>query len=196
MKIKLFLSAAICLSLSNTTLANNVDLCVTKIKAELYTEAVPYCEKACNLNDGVGCNNLGELYDKGHGVKQDHQRAKNYYEKSCNLNDDGQGCAKLGELYESKQDYQQAKIYYEKSCHTDDELEYGYDPNLTSGCNNLGSLYKNGKGVISVKEFKRILNTLGDKICEEEVDEIIQKVDPKNKGYIDYKELTKIIVDQ
>ena len=27
----------------------------------------------------------------------------------------------------------------------------------------------------------------------EEVDEIIQKVDPKNKGYIDYKELTKII---
>ena len=55
---------------------------------------------------------------------------------------------------------------------------------------------KNGKGVISVKEFKRILNTLGDKICEEEVDEIIQKVDPKNIGYIDYKELTKIIVDQ
>ena len=55
---------------------------------------------------------------------------------------------------------------------------------------------KNGKGVISVKEFKRILNTLGDKICEEEVDEIRQKVDPKNKGYIDYKELTKIIVEQ
>ena len=55
---------------------------------------------------------------------------------------------------------------------------------------------KNGKGVISVKEFKRILNTFGDKICEEKIDEIIQKVDPKNKGYIDYKELTKIIVDQ
>ena len=55
---------------------------------------------------------------------------------------------------------------------------------------------KNGKGVISVKEFKRIINTLGDKICDEEVDEIIQKVDPKNKGYIDYKELTKMIVEQ
>ena len=55
---------------------------------------------------------------------------------------------------------------------------------------------KNGKGVISVKEFKRIINTLGDKICDEEVDEIIQKVDPKNRGYIDYKELTKIIVEQ
>ena len=55
---------------------------------------------------------------------------------------------------------------------------------------------KNGKGIISVKEFKRIINTLGDKICDEEVDEIIQKVEPKNKGYIDYKELTKIIVEQ
>ena len=55
---------------------------------------------------------------------------------------------------------------------------------------------KNGKGIISVKEFKRIINTLGDKICDEEVDEIIQEVDPKNKGYIDYKELTKIIVEQ
>ena len=55
---------------------------------------------------------------------------------------------------------------------------------------------KNRKGIISVKEFKRIINTLGDKICDEEVDEIIQKVDPKNKGYIDYKELTKIIVEQ
>ena len=55
---------------------------------------------------------------------------------------------------------------------------------------------KSGKGVISVKEFKKIINILGDKVCDEEVDEIIQKVDPRNKGYIDYKELTKMIVEQ
>ena len=55
---------------------------------------------------------------------------------------------------------------------------------------------KNGSGIITVKEFKRIMSSLGDKICEEEVDEIIQKVDPKNRGYINYKDLTKIIVDQ
>ena len=55
---------------------------------------------------------------------------------------------------------------------------------------------KNGKGIITVKEFRRIINTLGDKICDEEVEEILQKVDPKNKGYIDYRELTKIIVEQ
>ncbi len=55
---------------------------------------------------------------------------------------------------------------------------------------------KNGSGIITVKEFKRIMSSLGDKICEEEVDEIIQKVDPKNRGYINYKDLTKIIVEQ
>ena len=47
-----------------------------------------------------------------------------------------------------------------------------------------------------MREFKRILGNLGDKICDEEVNEIIQKVDPNNKGYINYKELTKIIVEQ
>ena len=55
---------------------------------------------------------------------------------------------------------------------------------------------KSGNGIISVKEFRKIINTLGDKICDEEVEEILQKVDPKNKGYIDYRELTKIIVEQ
>ena len=63
--------------------------------------------------------------------------------------------------------------------------------------NEAFSVYdKNGSGLISVREFKRIMSALGDKICEEEIDEIIQKVDPKNRGYINYKDLTKIIVDQ
>ena len=63
--------------------------------------------------------------------------------------------------------------------------------------NEAFSVYdKNGSGIISIKEFRKIMNSLGDKICEEEIDEIIQKVDPKNRGYINYKDLTKIIVDQ
>ena len=63
--------------------------------------------------------------------------------------------------------------------------------------NEAFSVYdKNGTGKITVREFKKILNSLGDKICEEEIDEIIQKVDNKNRGYINYKDLTKIIVDQ
>ena len=63
--------------------------------------------------------------------------------------------------------------------------------------NEAFSVYdKNGSGLISVREFKRIMSALGEKIYEEEIDEIIQKVDPKNRGYINYKDLTKIIVDQ
>ena len=85
MKIKLFLSAAICLSLSNTTFANNVDLCATKFIAGLYTEAAPYCEKACNLDDGWGCAKLGFLYDEGQGVKRNYQQAKTYFGKACDL---------------------------------------------------------------------------------------------------------------
>ena len=106
MKIKLFLSAAICLSLSNTTFANHADLCATKVRAGLYTEAVPYCEKACNLNNGLGCSTLGFLYSKGQGVKQDYQQAKTYYEKACNL-DEGLGV---------RQDKRTAKEYYGKAC--------------------------------------------------------------------------------
>ena len=85
MKIKLFLSAAICLSLSNTTFANNVDLCATKIQAGLYTDAVPYCEKACNLNNGVICFGLGVLYSFGCGVRQNKRTAKEYFGKACDL---------------------------------------------------------------------------------------------------------------
>ena len=63
--------------------------------------------------------------------------------------------------------------------------------------NEAFSVYdKNGSGIISSREFKRIMNSLGDKVSEEEIDEIIQKVDPKNRGYINYKDLTKIIVEQ
>ena len=63
--------------------------------------------------------------------------------------------------------------------------------------NEAFSVYdKNGSGLISVREFKRIMSALGEKIYEEEIDEIIQKVDPKNRGYINYKDLTKIIVEQ
>ena len=63
--------------------------------------------------------------------------------------------------------------------------------------NEAFSVYdKNGSGIISIKEFRKIMNSLGDKICEEEINEIIQKVDAKNRGYINYKDLTKIIVEQ
>ncbi|MGN1393531.1 MAG: tetratricopeptide repeat protein [Succinivibrionaceae bacterium] len=99
MKIKLFLSVAMCLSLSNTTFANDDDLCVTKFIAGLYTEAIPYCEKSCNLDEGSGCDKLGVLYAKGQGVKQDKKIAKEYFGKACDLGEQN-GCNKYRELNE------------------------------------------------------------------------------------------------
>ena len=161
MKIKLFLSAAICLSLSNITFANNVDLCATKIQAGLYTDAVPYCEKACNLDEGSGCSNLGLLYDEGQGVKQNYQQAKTYYEKACNLNN-GASCFYLGHSYFNKQNYQQAKTYYEKACN----LNYG------ESCGVLGVLYATGRGVRqnkrTAKEYFGKACDLGDQLCCDE----------------------------
>jgi len=55
---------------------------------------------------------------------------------------------------------------------------------------------KNGTGILSVREFKKIISSLGDKVSEDEIDDIIQKVDPKNRGYMNYKDLTKLIVEQ
>ena len=63
--------------------------------------------------------------------------------------------------------------------------------------NEAFSVYdKNGSNLINVREFRKIMNSLGEKVCQEEIDELIKKVDPKNRGYINYRELTKIIIEQ
>ena len=63
--------------------------------------------------------------------------------------------------------------------------------------NEAFSVYdKNGTNLISVREFRKIMSSLGEKVCQEEIDELIKKVDPKNRGYINYRELTKIIIEQ
>ena len=137
---KLFLCTTVCLFLSNTTFANDADLCISNFESKSYTDAFRYCEKACNLDNGLGCSVLGVLYAEGKGVRQDYQQAKTYFEKACNL-DEVRGCFNLGVLYcrgdGVRQDYQQAKTYYEKACNLDEG----------QGCYNLGVLYENGQGV-------------------------------------------------
>jgi TPR repeat protein len=61
-----------------------------------------YYEKACNLNNGGGCNNLGVLYAKGQGVVQSKTTAKGYYRKACDLGEQ-LGCNNYRGLNE--QDY-------------------------------------------------------------------------------------------
>ena len=118
-KLLLCLTAVICFSLLNVAMADPMTGCSIRILFEQYREAVPFCQEACNLNDGNGCHNLGWLYVHGLGVKQDYKQAKTYFEKACNLNE-GNGCHNLGWLYDYgqgvRQNFQTAKEYYGKAC--------------------------------------------------------------------------------
>ena len=83
--------------------------------AERYKEAIPYLKKAAALGDDyaapflatiygnlrdypnakkyyeIACNNLGVLYGRGEGVRQDKSIAKEYYGKACDLRSQ-EGC--------------------------------------------------------------------------------------------------------
>lgn len=50
-----------------------------------FSKARKYFEKACDLNNGGGCSNLGVLYYNGDGVKQDSKKAVALFEKACKL---------------------------------------------------------------------------------------------------------------
>ena len=58
-------------------------------------KALKFYQKACGLNDGSGCSNLGVMHEKGKGVKQDNFKAVKFFQKACDLND-GNGCFNLG----------------------------------------------------------------------------------------------------
>ncbi|MBO7381126.1 MAG: sel1 repeat family protein, partial [Neisseriaceae bacterium] len=102
-----------------------------------YTQAAKLYEQACHGGNAGGCYNLGVLYGKGKGVKQDYAQAAKLYEQTCN-GGIAQGCNNLGLLYKNgqgvKQNYVQAAKLYEKAC----------NGGAASGCSNLGVLYADG----------------------------------------------------
>lgn len=84
--------------------------------------------------------NLGKLYEKGYGVKQDYSKAKKYYELAVH-HKNVKGYFNLGYLYEKglgvQQDYLKAKDYYEISAEKNNSKAFYY----------LGRFYEKGKGV-------------------------------------------------
>lgn len=84
-----------------------------------FSKARKYFEKACGLNNGGGCNNLGVLYRDGQGVGEDLTKATQFYSKACDLNNGG-GCFRLGVLYEYGQGVEKnlikAAYFYSKAC--------------------------------------------------------------------------------
>ncbi|EPZ70567.1 hypothetical protein N200_00630 [Helicobacter pylori UM065] len=84
-----------------------------------FSKAKGYFEKACDLNNGWGCNNLGDSYQNGEGVEKDLTKAAYLYSKACELKE-GDGCGALGGLYYNgdgvKQDSKKAVALFEKAC--------------------------------------------------------------------------------
>lgn len=84
-----------------------------------FSKARKYFEKACDLNNGGGCNGLGVLYKDGQGVEKNLIKAAYFYSKACELKE-GDGCGALGGLYYNgdgvKQDFKKAAALFEKAC--------------------------------------------------------------------------------
>ncbi|WQZ22313.1 sel1 repeat family protein [Helicobacter pylori] len=84
-----------------------------------FSKAKKYFEKACDLNIGDGCENLGVLYTTGRGVEKDSTKAAQFCSKACNLNNSW-GCGFLGFLYEYGQGVEKnltkAAYFYSKAC--------------------------------------------------------------------------------
>ncbi len=96
-------------------------------------------QNACKAEVAIGCQNLGDFYYKGKGLKQDYLEAANYYTKAC-ANGYLGGCSALASMYEMGQgiskDIAKATDLYAKACKGDD----------FKGCYRSGMIYKEGKG--------------------------------------------------
>ncbi|GAA8464445.1 hypothetical protein KKKH24_00460 [Helicobacter pylori] len=62
-----------------------------------FSKAKGYFEKACDLNNGGGCSNLGVLYQNGEGVEKNLIKAAYFYSKACKLGNQ-KACEVLKEL--------------------------------------------------------------------------------------------------
>ena len=117
-------------TLTKEELVETENQCMNLFKKRNYTEAFPFCEKACANNGGLSCLVLGVRYELGLRLEErDYLTAAQYYEKSCELKNN-RGCFYIGKLYKTgtgvKQDYKLSANFFKKSC----DLNNGF------GCSN------------------------------------------------------------
>ncbi|WRF07434.1 sel1 repeat family protein [Helicobacter pylori] len=62
-----------------------VGLGVLSYDKQDFSKARKYFERACGLNNGRGCNNLGDLYQNGEGIEKNLTKAAYFYSKACKL---------------------------------------------------------------------------------------------------------------
>ncbi|MAC83382.1 MAG: hypothetical protein CL624_04535 [Arcobacter sp.] len=91
--------------------------------------------KACDGRIKKGCYNLGNMYYKGQGVKQDYFKAVNLFKKICNSRY-ASGCTNLGVMYFNgqgvKENLTTVKKLFGKAC----------DLGSQNGCKNYTIFFK------------------------------------------------------
>ncbi|EFN51276.1 hypothetical protein CHLNCDRAFT_59820 [Chlorella variabilis] len=55
---------------------------------------------------------------------------------------------------------------------------------------------KDGNGFISAAELRHVMTNLGEKLTEEEVDEMIREADTDGDGQVDYNEFVKMMLSK
>ncbi len=92
-------------------------------------------EKACKLDDGLGCFNIAKNYEEGYGVDQDEAKAEELMRKALTLlpkeceKNDGKSCLSLAMLYNPKsastrvpKDEARSMAFYKKACDAGEEM--------------------------------------------------------------------------
>jgi hypothetical protein len=81
-------------------------------------------DRGCVLGHRVACNNLGDAYEYGEGVRRDLTRAGELYERACRSGE-ALGCANLGHLIENGEgtprDLPRARALYRDACAAGDD---------------------------------------------------------------------------
>ena len=119
---------------------------------------IAYAEKACNLNSGRACNNLGVAWSKAENgaSRVDHAKALTYYKKACDLAH-GLGCFNFANIYRLGEgvalDLKLAFENFKKSC---DLVE-------AKGCTELAIMHYEGK---AVPKNVPVAKTLLEKACK------------------------------
>lgn len=54
---------------------------------------------------------------------------------------------------------------------------------------------KDGNGFISAQELRHIMTSLGERLTEEEVDQMIQEADTNGDGQVDYNEFVSMMME-
>ena len=147
--------------LNKECINSNSDACT--ILAKYYfnkknsKESIKFSKIACDLKDGIGCNNLAYAYSQGAGVKKDEYKATPLYQKACQYGE-MLGCTNLGLQYQygkgTEKKLEESLLLYKNACNQDHGV----------GCELLGYMYETGKDFMKKNLNNALL--LYEKSCE------------------------------